>query len=243
MKYPFSGKYPITAKFGATGKRWGRGSHDGTDFGLPSGTHVESIEDGTVLEVGENSRSGKFAHIDSGSIRHWYSHLSSVEVNKGDSVKEGQQIAHSGQTGNTSGPHLHLTIWENDKKVDPAEIIKREMARTAPAPQQSTDSETHTIQPGDTFYDLEKKRGLPQGELQKLNPGQDPKKLQIGQKIIVRQGPPAERPGAPQYHTISQGDTFWTLENKYSLPHGQLQTLNKELDPKKLQIGQQIRIK
>lgn len=99
----------------------------------------------------------------------------------------------------------------------------------------------HTISQGETFWGLEELKGWNHGTLQTLNPGVDPKRLGIGQQINVpAESAPAASPAAT-YYTITPNDTFWGLEDAWQIPHGTLQRLNPGIDPKKLQIGQQIK--
>lgn len=99
----------------------------------------------------------------------------------------------------------------------------------------------HTISQGETFWGIEESKGWPHGTLQQLNPELDPKRLAIGQQINVPAEPaPAPSPAAT-YYTIQKGDTFYGLEDAWQLPHGTLQRLNPELNPRTLQIGSKIR--
>lgn len=99
----------------------------------------------------------------------------------------------------------------------------------------------HTIKKGDTFWDLEEENGWNHGALQELNPQLNPRRLAVGEQINVP-GQPTTPPSAPEtYYTIQQGDTFWGLEDAWQLPHGTLQQLNPDDDPRTLQIGQRIR--
>jgi len=99
--------------------------HSGIDIGVPEGTPVKSIADGTVIAANGGMRGyGKGVFIDHGIIngKHVvseYGHLSEIEVKVCDKVKAGQVIAKSGNTGISTGPHLHLTIRENGIPVNP----------------------------------------------------------------------------------------------------------------------------
>ncbi len=114
----------------------------------------------------------------------------------------------------------------------------------APAEQPAAQPGRYKIRKNDTFWEMENRYGWPHGTLQNMNPGVDPRKLQIGQIVIVptgpqEQAPPAPRPTVAQY-TIVKDDTFWELETKNGWPHGTLQKLNPGVDPRRLQIGQKI---
>lgn len=90
-----------------------QGIHDGNavDFGAPIGTSVYATAEGTVLIAksgGYNSGYGSYIVINhEGGAQTLYGHLSSVSVSPGDTVKQGDLIAKSGNTGRSTGPHLH----------------------------------------------------------------------------------------------------------------------------------------
>ena len=101
--------------------------------------------------------------------------------------------------------------------------------------------QTYEIKSGDTFWGIEQAKGIAHGTLQKLNPGVDPRNLQIGQKINITATSGAGNSTTTEFYTIVPGDTFWALEDAWSIPHGRLQQLNPGVEPRKLQIGQRIR--
>jgi murein DD-endopeptidase MepM/ murein hydrolase activator NlpD len=99
--------YILTAGFGQSGDRWVN-LHTGQDFAVAVGTKVVAITDGTVIESGWAGPYGYrivIQHPDGSQT--WYCHLSVMRVRSGK-VSAGQIIALSGDTGNTTGPHLHL---------------------------------------------------------------------------------------------------------------------------------------
>jgi murein DD-endopeptidase MepM/ murein hydrolase activator NlpD len=112
---PVNGR--VTSDFG---HRWGT-HHAGIDIAAATGTPVRSMGDGTVLKAGWNNGGyGNFVVVDHGNGVHTrYAHNSEVEVKAGQRVKAGDVIAKAGSTGDSTGPHLHLEIQVNGKKVDP----------------------------------------------------------------------------------------------------------------------------
>lgn len=97
---------------------YGRAFHPGTDFGASIGTKVKTISSGTVKGIGNTDAYpgcyawGKWILIEhDNGISSLYAHLSSILVSPGDSVSAGDVIALSGNTGVTTGPHLHLTLY------------------------------------------------------------------------------------------------------------------------------------
>ncbi len=96
--------------------------HEGMDFTAPIGTDVYATGDGVVDEVSSSSAGfGKKIVIDHGfGYKTVYGHLSDFKVIKGQKIKRGQLIALSGNTGTSTGPHLHYEVHKNGKVVNPA---------------------------------------------------------------------------------------------------------------------------
>ena len=108
-------KYKLTAGYAQTGSRWSS-THSGQDFAVPLGTPVGTVRGGTIVKAGPNGGGDGPAYGNAVVIKHGngtysqYAHLSRIDVKIGQKVKTGQTIARSGNTGNSSGPHLHLEI-------------------------------------------------------------------------------------------------------------------------------------
>ena len=110
----------VTSRFGA---RWGS-THTGTDIGAPTGTPIKAVAGGTVIFSGWKGTLGKFIVVEHGNgIQSYYAHCSTLLVSKGDTVTAGQQIAKVGNTGRSTGPHLHFEIRKEDRYVDPKLIL------------------------------------------------------------------------------------------------------------------------
>jgi murein DD-endopeptidase MepM/ murein hydrolase activator NlpD len=108
-------KGPISSPFG----RRASGMHLGTDFAVPTGTPVVAPQDGTILKTGQDNMNGIYVHMQSGNTVHWLLHLSQVKVSAGETVKQGQVVALSGNTGHSTGPHLHWSKRIAGQTVDP----------------------------------------------------------------------------------------------------------------------------
>ncbi len=104
--------------------------HNGSDMGMPIDTPLFSVKDGIVKKVYEDGKGGKqivIFHPD--GTRSGYAHLNAFNVKEGDQVRMGQQIGLSGNTGISTGPHLHFTYGYHDGKkttqlVDPNSVFK-----------------------------------------------------------------------------------------------------------------------
>lgn len=98
----------LSAYFGQSGVNW-MALHTGIDFPVQPGTPVSAVTDGTV-RTQWNSSYGNMAIVTApDGTETWYCHLSSTKIRSG-TVKAGTVIAYSGNTGNTTGPHLHLEV-------------------------------------------------------------------------------------------------------------------------------------
>ena len=96
--------------------------HNGIDL-LARYEKVYSMFPGTVVRVGENNRSGKFITIRTGGYTISYCHLSLQLVNEDDFVNAGTVIAISGNTGASTGPHLHITAKKDGKVIAPTILL------------------------------------------------------------------------------------------------------------------------
>lgn len=112
--YPVT-NWNVTSNFGY---RWGR-LHAGTDVGIPIGTTVRASRSGQIVTAGWVGGYGNCVMIDHGDgVVTVYGHLSQVLVSVGQYVEQGQQIALSGNTGRSTGPHLHFEIRVNGAATD-----------------------------------------------------------------------------------------------------------------------------
>lgn len=98
--------------------------HEGLDVGAPYGTPVHSPADGIVTFSGEKAGFGKFVQVDHGyGIETIYAHNQSLAVRSGQKVKRGNLLAAVGNTGHSTGPHLHYEVRVNGIAVDPLYFI------------------------------------------------------------------------------------------------------------------------
>jgi murein DD-endopeptidase MepM/ murein hydrolase activator NlpD len=100
--------------------------HAGLDLAVPRGTSVAASADGTVSFAGWKGGYGNLLvikHADGKETR--YGHLDKLNVKEGDEVKAGQEIALSGSTGKSTGPHLHFEIRENGQVLNPLGILTK----------------------------------------------------------------------------------------------------------------------
>lgn len=94
--------------------------HAGIDIGVPTGTPVAATADGVVVAAKMDGGYGLVVTIDHGyGLTTLYAHNSSLKVKAGDAVTRGQVIALSGNTGVSTGPHVHYEVRVNGEPVDP----------------------------------------------------------------------------------------------------------------------------
>ena len=124
-KTPFS--LPLKSSFRYTsgfGQRWGR-QHTGTDFASAYGTDVFATADGIVTFAGWSSGYGRLVKIQHQlASKPAMLHQSNIRVKVGQRVSRGEQIGDMGNSGNSTGTHLHYEVRVNGKAVNPMTFIK-----------------------------------------------------------------------------------------------------------------------
>ena len=124
--WPCSSIRWITSKFGGRNSPGGIGStnHKGVDIGTPMNTPILAAKSGTVTWASWNGGYGHCVIIYHGQGNSTlYGHLNSYACQVGDTVSQGDLIAYSGTSGNSTGPHLHFGVKENDIWVDPLNYL------------------------------------------------------------------------------------------------------------------------
>jgi murein DD-endopeptidase MepM/ murein hydrolase activator NlpD len=118
----------ITTAYKKKGKMWSKGYHTGIDMAVPVGTEVIAVADGKIEPANWGKSYGIQAvqKVAGGWVI--YAHLSELDVKPGQEVKKGQKIGKSGNTGNSSGPHLHFEMrdnirWSAGTDIDPQAIL------------------------------------------------------------------------------------------------------------------------
>ncbi|MEP5155421.1 M23 family metallopeptidase [Planktotalea sp.] len=118
---PVKNSFRFTSGFG---RRWGR-MHNGTDFAAAHGTPIYATADGVVIHAGWQSGYGKLVKIQHQfGIETRYAHQSRIRVKVGQRVSRGQRIGDMGNTGRSTGTHLHYEVRVGGKPVNPMIYIK-----------------------------------------------------------------------------------------------------------------------
>jgi murein DD-endopeptidase MepM/ murein hydrolase activator NlpD len=116
LVWPLPGYTSVSSPFG---QRWGR-LHAGIDVPAPIGTRIVAADAGTVILAGATGGYGNYTCIQhTKALSTCYGHQSRILVRPGDDVRAGQVIGLSGNTGNSTGPHLHFETRNNGSPFDP----------------------------------------------------------------------------------------------------------------------------
>lgn len=121
---------PRTSGFGPRGGEF----HAGIDLGVPVGTPVRAARAGKVIYAGPSSGYGLRVDLDhGGGVVTRYAHLSRIDVPLGRDVAAGSTFALSGNTGHSTGPHLHFELRLGGRAVDPSPYLASAGAGAAPS--------------------------------------------------------------------------------------------------------------
>ncbi|MDR1172124.1 MAG: M23 family metallopeptidase, partial [Bacteroidales bacterium] len=103
--------------------------HEGLDFAAPVGADIYATGDGKVIQTGYSGGYGKMVLIDHGfGYQTLYAHMNSIGVLEGSEVKRGQVIGTVGNTGDSTGPHLHYEVHKNGQHVNPIDYFHNELS-------------------------------------------------------------------------------------------------------------------
>jgi murein DD-endopeptidase MepM/ murein hydrolase activator NlpD len=126
MTPPLAAMGSITQPYGPStnfmnGKPW---FHDGIDILIPSRTPVLAAMSGVVSETGEDRALGNYMILDHGNgYKTMYAQLDEIVAAKGRRAAQGETIAFSGNTGLSTGPHLHFGVYLNGEALDPLSVL------------------------------------------------------------------------------------------------------------------------
>ena len=121
LSMPIKSNFRFTSGFGP---RWGR-MHEGTDFAGPIGTPIYATADGVVTHAGWSSGYGRLIKIQHDfGIETRYAHLNSMDVRVGQRVSRGDKIGGLGNSGRSTGPHLHYEIRQSGEATNPMNYIR-----------------------------------------------------------------------------------------------------------------------
>ena len=123
---PLRGEYRRSSGFGYRRDPFtGRAArHDGVDLSVPRGTDVLATAPGTVVFIGRRGAYGEMVEIDHGfGLSTRYAHLQTILVEQGQTIRQGDVVGLSGNTGRSTGPHLHYEVRFDDRPMNPLNFI------------------------------------------------------------------------------------------------------------------------
>ena len=124
LSYQAPLQWPVRGVLYARFGKKGREPHDGIDLACPTGTPVKTAASGVVLYAGEQRGYGLLVVVDHGqNLVTVYAHNHDLRVKTGQVVRDGQVLATVGDSGRTSGPHLHFEVRKNGLAVDPLRML------------------------------------------------------------------------------------------------------------------------
>ncbi|MNN76846.1 Murein DD-endopeptidase MepM [compost metagenome] len=100
--------------------------HAGIDIAGKIGDPVYAAGAGKVITTDKDSSHGKYIVVEHpGGLQTWYLHLSSIDISTGDTVTKGESIGKLGNTGRSTGPHLHFEIVKQGKQINPLPYLEQ----------------------------------------------------------------------------------------------------------------------
>lgn len=121
--WPLPGHTYISCNFGDD-DAYGNSGHRGTDIPAPEGTPILAAHSGTVIISGWNNSYGNQVLLDNGAgLSTRYAHMTQTAVTAGEAVTAGQVIGYVGNTGDSTGNHLHFEVMQNGVRVNPMDMV------------------------------------------------------------------------------------------------------------------------
>ncbi|HBQ58341.1 MAG TPA: hypothetical protein DD671_01615 [Balneolaceae bacterium] len=106
------------------GPRW-NSVHQGVDLDAGLRDNIYAAEKGIVVKAGKGRGYGKMVRIKhAGGFESVYAHMSRIKVKEGDRIRKGDVVGKAGNTGTSTGVHLHFEIWKDGKRVNPEAYIR-----------------------------------------------------------------------------------------------------------------------
>jgi murein DD-endopeptidase MepM/ murein hydrolase activator NlpD len=124
---PLEGNYRFTSAYGYRADPFTgvRSFHTGIDLAINTGTPIKASMQGKIATAGWNNVYGNYVIIThSNGYKTLYAHMQKYVVATGQSVNQGETIGYVGNTGYSTGPHLHFSVYKNNKLIDPLTVLK-----------------------------------------------------------------------------------------------------------------------
>lgn len=163
--------------------------HHGVDLRAALATEIYAVADGKVIFAGENGGYGLAVRIAHGNnVVSFYAHCSAFKVKAGDTVTAGQVIALSGNTGMSTGPHLHFGIYVNGESVEPLKFLENKAKAKEGL---GVELEKVVIRKEGKIYNGYLINGVTYGEVRSLfeSQGQDVHWRDAEREVVISDGP------------------------------------------------------
>ncbi len=240
---PYTGM--VLSKYGIRKRR----NHNGVDLPLKTGEPIYAAFDGKVRYAKYNL--GGYGNLvivrHQNGLETWYAHLSRTNIKENDYVKAGQVIGYGGNTGRSTGPHLHFEIRYCDQTFDPEFLIDFKNGELK--------SETFALEK--RFFNIHSRASellLEDDDDDHFDPnlqllaemGDSTAAKQLLEQEVARQLAAEQKKREEQqavYHTIKSGDMLGTISRRYGVSIDQICRLNGINRNTVLQLGKRLRIK
>ncbi|WP_223831543.1 M23 family metallopeptidase [Bacillus swezeyi] len=218
-------KGEITDQFGTRG-----GRHRGLDIAAPEGESVMAAADGTVSKSYRSDSYGEVIFIkhDNG-YETVYAHLSKRLKKENDRVKKGEEIGVIGNTGISTGTHLHFEMhdgsWTKNKRnaINPLTVFSEQAFQQNTVHVHKGDAEASwavTVQKGDTLWKISKENGVSVNKIMEIN-GLADSQLYVGQTLRLH-----DRQAKRSTYIVQKGDTLYQIAEKMGVTVQRIQEWN-----------------
>lgn len=243
--------YQITSRFGERENPFLSNEvsiHYGLDISSSeiNGVSIHSLLPGRVVtSTFDNKGYGNYVKIEHvNGLETLYAHMIKMpEVNVGDYVEAGQVIGNVGNTGNSTGPHLHLEVLIDGEQQDPEQFLEGvdewpkvdlEPITSIPGEYEELSEdfsankggrEIYTVEKGDSLSKIAKMKNTSVSKLKEVNDMGNSDIIYVGQSLIISK-PADDEPEYTKY-TIKKGDSLWKIANENNMTVKELKEINK----------------
>ncbi len=225
----FEGEYPVSQKFWNYWPQMYKtngGHHNGTDFALPTGTPLLAIFDGWVsrIERWQLTGYGRMVVMRTADGRYeaLYGHMSEIDdrLKPGDNVSLGQKIGKSGNSGQSTGAHLHLSVWKDGALMDPL-VFLNQPALFREAEGVTIRPTRHRVVSGDTLSGLARaylgsSARWPEIFAANADILKEPGTIRVGQELRIPDVFKTETlEPETVMHTVARGETLSSIAQRY----------------------------
>ena len=247
----------------------GKEMHHGIDYSAAIGTPIKAAAAGTVIVAETNPYGGGLETVidhgvdESGQrLYSRYLHQSRLDVAVGDVVRQGQTIGAVGNTGNTTGPHLHFEVsnaftkhgWSKET-VDPNRYLAATRAAQAPTPPPATSrgehaaasARIHIVQPGESIGSIALRHGTTWQALHAANADTiaNPNLIHPGARIRIAADATPVAPAATASYIVRSGDTLGGIARHHGIALDALVAANRDqvgTNPNLIHAGTRLRV-